>query len=86
MNADKLLKLVRNVRDLKYPIDSLSNSDEFEKELASDLSTTPEEALAMLGYLLARNYVRIIPDAGIVVNPGNEEIQAFVRSGKLDAE
>jgi len=84
MNPKKLRELVRNIRDLKYPAKSLRDVDAFEAKLAADLATDRQEAMALLGYLLARDYVRIIPDMGLVVNPENQELQKFVDSGALD--
>ena len=86
MNPDKLRTLLRNIRNLKYPQRALSDVDAFGAALASDLSTSRDEAMALLGYLLARDYARIIPGMGLVVNPANEEIQSLVDSGALDQE
>jgi len=79
-------QLLRNIRDLKYPRSSLGDVDAFEKTLAEDLKTDTKEAMALLGYLLARDYVRIIPDMGLVMNPENPDLQDLMKSGVLDRE
>lgn len=86
MDPEKLRKLLRNIRDTKYPASSLQEVDAFEQRLAVDLGIEQQEALALLGYLLARDYVRIIPDMGLVLNPQNEEVRRIVDSGALDAD
>ena len=78
MNADKLVMLVRNISKLKYSADDLRNVDGFERKLATDLDMEPKEAMALLGYLLTKEYVRLVPETGLVLNPSNEEIKKFV--------
>lgn len=85
MEPEKLRRLVRNIRDLKYPRKSLQDVNSFEKILAKDLDTDTQEAMALLGYLLNNKYVRIIPD-GLVMNPDSQELQDLVNSGALDRE
>ena len=80
MNPDKVRQLVRNIRDLKYPPQTLRDVESFEIGLANDLKIDRQEAMALLGYMLARDYARIIPDMGLVLNPKNEELQSLVES------
>lgn len=86
MNSKKVHQLVRNIRDLKYPEKSLKDVEIFEKTISSDLGIDIQEAMALLGYLLARDYVRIIPGMGLVVNPENTDLQELIKSGVLDRE
>ena len=86
MNPEKLHRLLRNIRNLKYPTSVMRDIDRFEKVLAEDLDTDVSEAMAILGYLLARDYVRIISDMGLVVNPESKELQKLVVSGALDRD
>jgi hypothetical protein len=86
MDKDKLHQLLRNIRDLKYPSSSLRNVGSFEDDLAADLTTGVQEAMALLGYLLTRGYVRIIPDMGLVLNPDNAELQGLMKKGFLDSK
>jgi hypothetical protein len=83
MKPDILLKLLRNIRDLKYPVASLKTVDDLETTLANDLNIDRSEAMAMLGYLLKNSYVRITPDLGIVLNPTNDEVRRLLESGQL---
>jgi len=86
MDSAKLSRLVRNIRDLKYPASLLRDVDDFQQRLARDLAADPQEAMALLGYLLARDYVRIQSDMGLIVNPQNPEIRSLVDSGALGGE
>lgn len=86
MNPEKLHKLLRNIRNLKYPSSIMRDVNKFEKILAHDLDTDVSEAMSLLGYLLARDYVRIIPDMGLIFNPESEELQQIVSSGALDRD
>ncbi|MEI7696355.1 MAG: hypothetical protein WCI64_12030 [Chlorobium sp.] len=83
MDSKKLLQLVHNIRDLKYPADVLLNVDSFQGELVKDLAIDGKEAMAMLGYLLGNGYVKILPDIGLVINPNNQDMQSFAKAGML---
>lgn len=83
MDSDKIVTLVKNIKNLKYPKSILDNVEGFEHQLAKDLSTDGDEAFALLGYLVTNDYVRIDDDMGIIVNPSNEEIRMLVDTGRL---
>jgi hypothetical protein len=83
MDNEKLYQLICNILDLKYPKTSLQNVNQFQAKLAADLGTSPEEAMTMLGYLISGDYVRIVSDMGIVVNPSSPELKILVEKYKL---
>ena len=83
MDPEKLRKLLLNIRNFKYPRTVLQEVDGFEELLARDLETDTKEAMALLGFLLARDFVRIIPDMGLVVNPDSAGAQALIKSGPV---
>jgi hypothetical protein len=82
--AKKLAKLVTNIRDGEYPPESMVDTKNFERTIAKDLETDWQTALAFLGYLLHRDYARIIPTMGIVLNPANKELRRVLASGVLN--
>jgi len=84
MNSDKLLVLLRNIRNLRYLIEQLRNAQAFETALAGDLGLDPREAMALLGYLLEHDYVRLNPEVGLIINPTNPEMQKLLTSQALD--
>jgi hypothetical protein len=83
---EKMLILLKNISKFKYPASSLMNYEQFENTLANDLGpgTTTDDALAVLGYLLERDYARIIPDMGIVLNPENNDIKVILKEGQFN--
>lgn len=83
MDNSKLIKLLGNIVSLKYPEDAMRNVPLFEQHLANDLGISGQEAMAMLGYLLTSDYVRIIDGMGLVINPSNQEVRELVEKGKI---
>jgi hypothetical protein len=81
----KLNRLMRDIRDFKYPPESLSDTEAFRKNLAKDLGMDGEDALALLGFLLTRKYVLIKPDTGLFVNPASDAARKFFEEEKLKA-
>ena len=77
LEEEKLKLLMRLIRDLKYPPSTLSDPDTFKGRLAEDLNMDGNEALALLGFLLTRDFVRIAPDTGLFVNPGSAEARVL---------
>ena len=69
---------MRNIRDLKYPPDSLRDINAFRNRLAEDLDMKGEDAMVLLGFLLDREYVRISPDTGLFVNPASPEAREYL--------
>lgn len=83
MKNDKILQLLDNIASLKYSEDAMRNVPSFEKRLAKELEVSGQEAMAMLGYLLTSDYVRIIDGMGLVVNPSNKEVRDLVDDGHI---
>jgi Mn-dependent DtxR family transcriptional regulator len=83
MKNDKILRLLDNIASLKYSEDAMRNVPLFEQRLAKELDVSGQEAMAMLGYLLTKDYVRIINGMGLVVNPSNEEVRELVDNGHI---
>ena len=70
----KLAKLLRKIRSESYPGTELANMVKLQTKIAEDIdSHDPVEAMALLGYLLKNNYVKIEEDKGIVLNKDNKD-------------
>lgn len=85
-DTEKLRQLISNILNLKYPKMALQDVNVFERKLAADLGIEVSVAMALLGFLLTRDYVRIIPDMGLVINPESTAVQALMMSGALNRE
>lgn len=69
MNTNKLHQLAQNIHRLKYKASTLLDVSALENTLSDDLNIGTDDARALLGYLLTRDYVRIYHDMGLVLNP-----------------
>lgn len=67
----KLSDLIKKIEQGAYPAKELvdKNAEDLQKKIASDIGCNdPAEAMALLGYLLKYNYVKIEPAKGICTN------------------
>ena len=73
---NKLAKLLKNIEQNKYSSKELDDLDELGIKLTKDIGygVDIDQAMALLGYLIKQDYVIIDPDAGIILNEQNNEI------------
>lgn len=76
---DKLAKLLKNIEQNRYTSTDLDDLNNLQERLAQDigLGVDTDQAMALLGYLLKHDYVKINPDSGIILNEKNDEIKAI---------
>ena len=77
MNYSNISNLLEKIIDLKYSEKDLKNAQALANTIAADLAVTPQEATTLLGYLLTRKAVKLVPGMGILPNPGHPDVQAI---------
>jgi hypothetical protein len=79
---EKLLTLLERIEDKQYGDAALASISDLPRKIAQDIDSSPEEAMALLGYLLRNSYVEITT-AGIAVCAGKSlEIQLLKKGMK----
>jgi hypothetical protein len=83
MDIKRLIDLVALIRENRYDAQNVKDFERFKNMIANDLLIDKNEAMALLGYLLKRGYVKIDDKQGITIDNQNSEMKKIV--GLIDS-
>lgn len=86
MSYGKISQLLENIISKRYSESELKNATILANTIAEDLDVTPDDAMSMLGYLLARKSVELKPGEGIVAIPTHPDVKMVNRFMRVMAE
>ena len=75
---EKLPAFLRKVKEGAYTPDQLDDIDTLSNKIAGDVGSTSDEAIAMLGFLLQNEYVKIEPNKGIILKEDDQQTNKII--------
>lgn len=77
---EKIPTFLKNVKNGIYTPNQLNDISELSKTIAGHVNSTPEEAIAMLGFLLENGYVKIETSKGITLKDDDPKTSDIINT------